>query len=87
MPVGKCGDADGGVRRVDALAAMAAGAEHVHPDVVWVNLDVNILCLRQHSHRSRRGVDSSAALRLRHPLPGGCRFRISAGKRPLAGNV
>ena len=56
------GQADGRVGRVDRLPARAAGAEDILADVVHRNLDVELLRLGQHGHRSGRGVD--AALRL-----------------------
>ena len=41
-------DADGGVGRVDALAARAARAERVDAQVLVVDLDVDFLGFRQH---------------------------------------
>ena len=62
------GDAHGAVGGVDRLAARAAGAEHVDAQVLVVDLDVDLLGLRQHGHGRGGGVDAPAGLGLRHAL-------------------
>ena len=64
----KVGDADGGVGGVDALAARAARAEGVDPQILVVDLDVDLLGFRQHRDCDRRGVDAAARFRRGHPL-------------------
>src|SRR5207245_2945590 len=61
-------DADGGVGRVHALTTRARGAEGVDPQVLLVDLDLDVVRLRQDGHRRRRGVDPTGSLRLRHAL-------------------
>src|SRR5689334_6993242 len=52
------GDPDGGVRRVDRLAAGAGGALDVDPEVLFlVDLDLGLLDLGHDHDRGRRGVD------------------------------
>ena len=61
-------DADGGVRRVDALPAGAARAERVDAQIFLVDLDVDLFSLGQDRHRRRRRVDASARFRGRDAL-------------------
>ena len=56
------------VRRVDALTAVSGCTEYIEFTVVHIDLHVEILYLRHNRNRDRRGVDSAAALRLRHTL-------------------
>jgi hypothetical protein len=65
---GQVGDPHRGVGGVDALAAGARGAEDVDPQVVRVDLDVDLLGLGQHQHAGRGGVDAALRLGDRHPL-------------------
>ena len=62
------GDPDGGVGRVDALAARAGRAVDVDLEVVLVDLDLDVLDLGHDGDRRGRGVDAALALRLRHAL-------------------
>ena len=47
---------------VDVLAAGAAGAHRVDADVFGADVEVDVLHLRQHRNRGRRGVDAPARL-------------------------
>src|ERR1051326_3643953 len=55
-------DADRAVGRVDALAARAAGAKHVDPQVFVFDLEVDFFGFRQNGDRRRGGVDASLLL-------------------------
>ena len=61
-------DANGGVRCVHALTTRSAGTERVDPQILFVDLDVDLLGLGQHGHRGRGGVDPAARLGRRHAL-------------------
>src|SRR5205814_3486586 len=61
-------DADGGIRRVHALAAGPARAERVDAEIFLVDLDVDVLGLRQHRDGDGRRVDAAARLGRRHAL-------------------
>ena len=67
-PVGKMGDADRAVGRVDRLSAGAGRAIDVDPQVLVVDLDIDVLGFRQHRHGRRRGVDAPAAFGGRNAL-------------------
>ena len=56
MPVGR--DAHGR-HGVDALPAGSARAERVDPDVLRIDLDIDLLGLGKHRDRRRRGVDAA----------------------------
>ena len=56
------------VGRVHRLAAGPARPEHVHLDVLRVDLDIDLVGFGKHGHRRRAGVDAPLALGLRHPL-------------------
>src|SRR2546421_6839897 len=47
---GQVRDAHGAVGRVDALTAWSLGAEHVDPEVLLLDLDVDLLGLGEHGH-------------------------------------
>src|SRR3712207_7353007 len=49
------------VRGVDALPAGAAGAVDIYLQVAGVDVDLDVLGLRQHRHRRGRGVDTTLA--------------------------
>src|SRR3989441_9113309 len=59
---GEVSDADGAVGGVHALAPRTLGAEHVDPEILLLDLDVDLLRFRQHGDRGGGGVN--AALRL-----------------------
>src|SRR5438105_883975 len=61
-------DPHGGVGRVHALPAFAAGAVDVDLEVVVVDDEVRLLSLRQHRHRRRRRVNATLRLGRRHAL-------------------
>src|SRR5438874_6952632 len=67
---GQVGDADGAVGRVDALTARSLGAEHVDPEVLVVDLDVDLLRLGKHGHGGGRRVNPA--------LPFGHRYALQA---------
>ncbi len=62
------GDPDRRVGGVDRLAAGARGAVDVDPQVVGVDLDLDVLRLRGDQHAGRGGVDPALRLGRRHPL-------------------
>ena len=61
-------DAHRRVGRVDALAAVTGRAVDIDPQIVVVDLDVDLLGFRQHRDARRAGVDSALAFRHRHAL-------------------
>ena len=52
------GDAHGGVRPVDVLAAVAGSAVGVNADFLGLDVDLDILDFWQHGHGRRAGVDT-----------------------------
>ena len=62
------GDADRRLRFVDMLAAGAAGAHGLDPQVLVLELDVDILHLGQHGDRDGRGVNAAGGLGHGHAL-------------------
>src|SRR3954452_17677938 len=85
-------DADGGVRRVDALPAGPGRPEDVDAQVVRVDLDLDVLHLGQHENAGRAGVDPALGLRHRDPLDAvhtalelHARVDALAGRRRAAG--
>ena len=62
------GEAHRRVGGVDALAAGAGGAEAVDPEVLLVDLDLDVLGLGEHRHGHRRGVDAAGGLGGGHAL-------------------
>ncbi len=62
------GNTDGGIGGVDALAAVAATAEHIDSQVGRVDVDVGLLGLRQHGNRGCRSVNPPLALGDGHAL-------------------
>ena len=56
------------VCRVNALTAVAGRTVNVHPDIVRVEIDLDVIHLRQHRHRRRGCMDPAAGLRFRDPL-------------------
>ena len=72
---------------VDVLAAGAAGAEHLHFDVLGPEVHIHGLHLRQHRHGGGGGVDAPAGLRLRHPLhPVDAGLKFQPGIGAVAGD-
>ena len=72
---------------VDMLAAGAAGAEHLHFDILGAQIHVHGLHFRQHRHGGRGGVDPSAGLGLRDPLdPVDAGLKFQPGIGPVAGD-
>ncbi len=64
----KVRDAHGGVGGVNALAARAAGAEHVDAQVVFLDVDFHLVGLGEHGNGCRGGVDAALAFRLGNTL-------------------
>ena len=64
----KMGDAHRAFRLVDVLAAGAARAEDVDPEILVVDLNVHFFRLGQHGHRRGRCMDAAARFRHRHAL-------------------
>ena len=62
------GDPHGRVGRVDALAAGPRRAVDVDLQILLVDLDIDLLRLRHHGDRGRRGVDATLRLGLGHAL-------------------
>ena len=62
------GDADGRVRRVDALAAGTARAECVDAEILCINLHVHFFGFRQHGDGDGRGVNAAARFGGGHAL-------------------
>src|SRR5207237_8926716 len=62
------GDANGGVRRVHALAARPGRAVDVDLQVVGIDLHLDLLGLRHHRDRRSGRVDAPLRLRLGHAL-------------------
>src|SRR5207247_10388237 len=62
-PRGEVGDPDGGVGRVDTLAAGAGGTVDVDLEVLLVDPDLDLTGLGEHGDRHRRGVDPARRLR------------------------
>ena len=61
-------DAHGAIGLVDVLAAGAARAHGVDADVLGLDVDIDLLGLRQHGDGRRRSVDAPAALGRRNAL-------------------
>ena len=61
-------DADSRLRTVDVLSARTGCTVGVDAQIIRIDLDLNILDLRQHCYRNRRRMDTPARLRDRHPL-------------------
>src|SRR5207248_5985269 len=61
-------DPDGGVGRIHALPALAAGAVDVDLEVVVVDDEVRLFSLRQHRHRRGRRVNAPLRLGRRYAL-------------------
>ena len=54
---------------IHTLSAVSRRPHHIHPDILLIDGDVNILIhLRHHSHADGRGMNAASALRLRHSL-------------------
>ena len=70
---------------VDVLAAGAARAQRIDPQIGIIDRDVDLLGLRQHGHRRGRGVDSAGCLGSRHALHtvhAGFEFELGEGAAP-----
>src|SRR5881409_656808 len=65
---GQMGDAHCAVGGVDALAARPLGAEHVDPEVLFLDLHVDLLRLGEHRHGRGGGVDATLRLGDGHAL-------------------
>ena len=77
---GQVGDADGGLRLVDVLAACAAGAVGVDLQVLGVDGELHLLRLGHDGHGGGGGLDTAGGFRFRHTLhPMGARFKFQAG--------
>src|SRR5437762_1269634 len=61
-------DAHGRIRRIDALAAGARGAEHIDANILRVDLNFHFIGFGHHGDGDRGGVDAPRALRDRNPL-------------------
>ncbi len=79
------GDADRGFGLVDVLAAGALRAHGLDPQIVALDLDVDLLDLRQHGYRRRRGVNAPLRLGVGHALhPVHAGFEFQFGERAAA---
>ena len=61
-------DADGGVGRIDGLASRPSRAVDVDLELVWIDLDLDLLRLGHHRDGRRGRVDPARAFGLGHPL-------------------
>src|ERR1700694_4198424 len=79
------GDADRGFGLVDVLAAGALRGDGLDPEVIALDLDVDLLDLRQHGYRRRRGVNAPLRLGVGHALhPVHAGFEFQFGERAAA---
>src|SRR5581483_8643861 len=62
------GDTDGGIGRVDALTARAAGTERVDAEILLVDLHVDFFRFRQDRDGDGRRVDAAARFGSGHAL-------------------
>src|SRR6266851_193424 len=86
-PGREVGDADRAVGGVDRLPAWPAGPEDVDPQILVVDVDVDLLGFRQHRHCRRRGMDAAARLGFGHALnPMHPRFVFEPGEDAAAGD-
>jgi len=44
------GDPNGGIRRVDALSAVAGGTVYVNPQIILINVDLDFFRFRHNRH-------------------------------------
>lgn len=58
----------GGICSVYALAAVSGGSVYVHPYIVWIQVNFNVVDFRKDCDSSCRSVDSSAGLCFRYTL-------------------
>src|SRR5438093_559953 len=65
---GNVRDADGRVRRIDALAPWPRRTIDVDADIPFLDPDLHVFRLRQHRDRDGRGVDTPRGFGHRHPL-------------------
>ena len=88
---GDVGDADGGFRLVDVLAARAAGAVGVHFQILRADLNVHIVGhLGHHFHRGKGGVAAAGSVKGRdphQPVHAHFAFQIAKGVLPLDEDV
>src|SRR5580765_3317933 len=78
-------DAHGGVSGVHALTARPGRTVDVDLEVVRIDLDLDLLCLRHHGDRGGRGVHASLRLCLGHTLdPAGPALPLEDRVRALA---
>src|SRR5436309_84414 len=81
------GDPHGGVGRVHALTALAAGAIHVDLEIAFGDLDVDLLGLREHGDGRGRSVDTTLCLGHRHALDAmHARLEFQLAVRAFAGD-
>ncbi len=58
-----------GIRGIHALSPVSGRSHDIHPDILLINNNINVLIhLRHHSHTDGRGMNPAAALGLRHTL-------------------
>src|SRR5215210_1670938 len=67
-PGGKVGDPHSRVGRVDALPAGTARPIDVDAEVLLIDLDLDLVCLRQDRYGRRRGMNPALSLGGRHAL-------------------
>ena len=68
QPGRKVGDAHRRIGGVHALAAGSRGTKRVHAQILGIDLDLDVLGLREHGYRDCGGMDASGRLGRRHPL-------------------
>src|SRR5262249_9258221 len=80
-------DAHRRVGLVDVLSAGPARAHRVDADVLGLDVDVDLLGLRQHGDSGRAGVDAATRPGPWHPLPAiTARPELAPGEPPPAGD-
>ena len=79
------GDADGGLRLIDVLAAGTGGTERVDLQILGVDGKFHFLRLRHDGHSGGRGLDAAGGLRFRYALDAvGAGLELQAGPRARA---
>ena len=80
-------DPDGGRRLVDVLAARAAGTEGIDLQILWIDLDFDVVHFGKHSNGRRGRMHAALRFRFRHALYAmHAALVFQAGICPVAGD-